>query len=184
MITRNVNNEYFQWLCSLISDSHDGSYKKLLTYLNSIEFSYILPMDSNRYFDGINLRYRFGYEKNIEDPIIASCLDNKSCSVLEMMVALAFRIEEQIMVNPANGMMSGRWFWMMIRNLGLASMTDGNFDSEYVNYIIYRFMNRDYGPDGEGSLVYMPGSPYDLRRMEIWYQMMRYLTEYNINEGE
>lgn len=184
MVTRNVNEEYFRWLCFLINDSKKGSYNKLLNYLYDTEFVYIMPMDGNRYEDGINMRYRFGRDNDIEDMIIASCLDDRPCSILEMMVALAVRIEEHIMINPENGMMPGRWFWKMIENLGLINMTDRRFDGEYVNSVVWRFLNREYGPNGEGSLVHIPDRQYDIKSMEIWYQMMRYLSIYRRNEGE
>ena len=183
-MTRDLNSEYFEWLCSLIRDSKPVkrvSYKHLMMYLYHTEFIYTIALDSNRYTDGIDLRYRFGYEHNIEGTIIASCLDFP-CSVLEMMVALAFRCEEHLMVNPVFGLMSGRWFWKMISNLGLDEMYDSNYDEDMVNGIIYRFLNRDYTPNGEGNLVYIPNCQYDLRTMEIWYQMMRYLNEY-LNNG-
>jgi len=185
MTARNINQDYFAWLISLIGDGlQTKPFNKLLNYLYDQEFVYILPMDGNRYSDGINLRYRYGYDYGIEDPIIASCLDNKSCSILEMMVALCVRVEEHIMQNPENGLAPGRWFWGMIDNLGLATMTDDRYDIEYVNGVIWRFLNREYGPDGKGGPIYIPNCPYDLRTMEIWYQMMRYLSEYKINEGE
>lgn len=183
-MTRDLNSEYFEWLCSLIRDSKpkkNVSYRNLMVYLYHTEFSFILPMDENRCVDGIDLRYRFGYEHNIEAPVIASYLDNSPCSVLEMMVALAFRCEEHIMFNPEDGVRSGRWFWQMIQNLGLSEMYDSKYDEELVNSIIWRFLNRGYDHDGEGSLVYIPNSQYDLRTMEIWYQMMRYLSEYRRN---
>ena len=184
MVIHDVNRDYFEWLCSLVSDSKPNrraSYNHLLEYLYSTEFVYTLPMDGNRYDDGINLRYRFGYEHNIDGPVIASCLDIKPCSIFEMMVALAFRCEEHIMYNPSCGMMSGRWFWMMISNLGLKDMTDRNYDGEYVNSVIWRFLDRKYSYDGEGGLIYIKDSKYDMRSMEIWYQMQRYLSEYRRN---
>lgn len=186
MISHDVNKDYFEWLCFLVSDSKPNrrvSYRKLLEYLHDTEFVYIMPMDANRYDDGINLRYRFGYENNIEGPVIASCLDFRPCSILEMMVALAFRCEEHIMFNPNNGMMSGRWFWMMIKNLGLIDMYDSNYDPEFVDNVIWRFLSRKYSHDGEGGLIYIENSPYDMRSMEIWYQMQRYLSQY-IRNGE
>ena len=186
-MTRNINSDYFEWLCSLISDSkprHGASYKKLLVHLYHTEFKYILPMDGNRYADGIDMRYRFGHENGIELPVIASCLDNNPCSVLEMMVALAFRCEEQIMFDPAYGIRSGRWFWMMVSNLGLGDMYDSRYDPSMVDTIIYNFINRSYEPDGAGNLIYIPNCQYDLRSMEIWYQMMRYLNEYRKNRME
>jgi len=75
------------------------SYQKLLRHLHNIDFQYMLPMDGNRAEDGIDLRYRFGYEKEYEGSTIASYLDNSPCSVLEMLIALAFRCEEHIMTD-------------------------------------------------------------------------------------
>lgn len=179
-MARDLNREYFDWLCSLIKDSKprkNKSYDRLLVYLYNTEFSYIHPMDENRCVDGIDFRYRFGYEHGIEGPVIASCLDTFPCSILEMMVALSFYCEEHIMVIPENGLQSGRWFWMMITNLGLADMTDDVFDIEYINRVIWRFLDRTYDKDGKGGLVYIPNCPYDLRTMDIWYQLMRYFSE-------
>ena len=129
---RDINNDYFEWLCNIVRDSKPSraSYKKLLTYLFNTEFVYVMPMDGNRFADGVDLRYRFGREHGIEDPIIASYLDIRPCSIFEMMVALAFRCEEHIMYNPVSGTLSGRWFWMFIDNLGLKDMTDTRFDDE------------------------------------------------------
>ena len=178
-MARDINSEYFDWLCSLIKDSvpNKASYHHLLRYLYETEFTFIHPMDENRCVDGINLRYRFGYENHIENPVIASCLDTFPCSILEMMTALAFYCEEHIMVNPDKGLRSGRWFWMMIKNLGLSIMYDSNFDPEYVNRVIWRFLNRSYDRDGKGGLIYIPGFRGDMRELEIWYQLMNYISE-------
>ena len=85
MVRDDVLNEYFDWMCQLVSDKQyigDHSYSKLLSKLHNIPFTYTIDMDGNRAADGIDLRYRFGYERNYEDYIIASFLDDKPCSVL------------------------------------------------------------------------------------------------------
>ena len=43
--------------------------------------------------------------------MISAYLDNKTCSVLEMMIALAIRCEEHIMDDPDVGNRTGQWFW-------------------------------------------------------------------------
>ncbi|WP_243133445.1 hypothetical protein [[Ruminococcus] torques] len=56
---------YFNWMCQLVFDgrySKKLSYRRLLKVLHKIEFTYSIPMDGNRAEDGIDLRYRFGYE--------------------------------------------------------------------------------------------------------------------------
>ena len=134
-------------------------------------------MDSNRAEDGINLRYRFGYENGYEDFMISACLDDKSCSVLEMLVALAIRCEEHIMEDSDIGDRTGEWFWIMIENLGLRSMNDARFDRAYVDETIDIFLNREYKRNGEGGL-FIVDAQRDLRHVEIWYQMCLYLEKY------
>ena len=109
--------------------------------------------------------------------MIAAFLDNQPCSVLEMMIALAIRCEEHIMDDPDVGNRTGQWFWNMIMNLGLGSMTDDQFDKRYAEQVIERFLNREYEQDGEGGLFTVKHCKHDLRTVEIWYQMCWYLDE-------
>jgi len=181
-VTRNeLNSEYFNWMCQLVCDerrySRRLSYRKLLYFLHSVDFNYTIDMDGNREEDGIDLRYRFGYENSYESSMIAAFLDNQPCSVLEMMIALAIRCEEHIMDDPDVGNRTGQWFWNMIMNLGLGSMTDDQFDKRYAEQVIERFLNREYEQDGEGGLFTVKHCKHDLRTVEIWYQMCWYLDE-------
>ena len=178
-MTNDLKARYFDWMCNLVCNSSYSkvSYRKLLNRLNEVEFIYILPMDANRLEDGVSLRYRFGYDDNIDSRVIASYLDDHPCSVLEMMIALAVRCEEHIMDDPDLGDRTGQWFWSMIVNLGLGPMTDDKFDDEYVDICIDRFLNRDYGPNGKGGLFTVKHPMRDLRDVEIWYQMCWHLSE-------
>lgn len=180
MTNDELNNSYFEWMYRLISDERCPkrvTYHKLLRYLHDTDFAYTIPMDGNRAEDGIDLRYRFGYENSYEDRIIAACLDYRPCSILEMMVALAIRCEEHIMDDPDIGNRTGQWFWSMISNLGLKHMSDEKFDSEYVDSVISKFLNREYRRNGEGGLFKVENSRRDLRSAEIWYQMCWYLDD-------
>lgn len=179
MTEKELNQEYFNWMCQLVCDKrwrNKGlSYQMLLSQLHSIDFQYTLPMDENRAEDGIDLRYRFGYEKEYEGSMIACYLDNRPCSVLEMLIALAFRCEEHIMSDPEVGNRMGQWFWSMIVSLGLSHMTDQFFDPENVNNVIFRFMEHQYDRNGNGGLFTINDCKYDLRTVEIWWQMNWYL---------
>lgn len=176
-----LSNLYFEWICQLVFSKRRKSYRKLLMYLHTIEFTYILNMDSNRAEDGRDLRYRFGYERHYDKSIIRMYLDTQPSSVLEMMVALALRCEENIMDNPEIGNRLELWFWTMITNLGLDSMNDSKFDKTCTNGIIYRFLNRDYKQNGDGGLFILKHPPRDLRKAEIWYQACWYLDEFLAN---
>ena len=165
-----LKKQYFEWMCGLICDKKyigHASYNKLLRYLNNKKFTYMLPMDENRLVDGLNLRFRFADE--------SACHIDGECSILEMMVALSLRCEEHIMADDEIGDRTGRWFWEMIDNLGLESMYDDNFDKVYADKIIFRFLNREYEPNGDGSLFTINNRNVDLRKVEIWYQMCWYL---------
>lgn len=179
MTSHELNDIYFDWLVQLVCEDENidsQSYYKLFSLLHDTQFYSLVPMDENRENDGIELRYRFGYERGIQARIIASELDYCPCSVLEMLVALVVRCEEHITVNPEIGCRFGRWFWMIMDNLGLGGMTDDVYDWRKANQIVTRFLNREYGPHGEGGLVYLPDSTEDLRQKDIWYQMMHYLS--------
>lgn len=177
MTRHELNNEYFQWMCQLVKWPRRSNYSTLLSYLHSVDFEYIIPMDGNRAEDGVELRYRFGYENDFDAPLIASYLDDRPCSVLEMMVALALRCEEHIADDPDIGNRTGLWFWEMVKNLGLMSMRDNTFDEDYAEDIVTRFLNRDFKRDGRGSLFTVQNCEYDLRTVEIWYQMCWYLND-------
>ena len=171
-------NEYFEWMYQLVCrDAKRLSYRKLLCKLFDTPFNYTIAMDGNRAEDGVDLRYRFGYECGFDNAAVANCLDDKDCSVLEMMVALSIRCEEHIMDNPDIGDRTGRWFLDMIVNLGLDKMTDERFDRDYVARVLRRFMNREYKRNGDGGLFTVHHSRVDMRLVEIWYQAMWYLDE-------
>lgn len=80
------------------------------------------------------------------------------------------------MTNPAKGDRTSQWFWGMITNLGLGSMSDSNFNEWLVNDIVTRFLDRDYEPDGRGGLFTVKNWNRDMRTAEIWHQLMAYIN--------
>lgn len=182
-----IKEEYFEWLYNYVCNgrSHSKvSYVRLLDLLHQIEFTYSIPMDENRAEDGIDLRYRFAIDNGYDNPgprfdvyTVTDILEGP-CSVLEMMVALAIRCEETIMDDTRYGDRTGQWFWNMISNLGIGLMTDDIFDGQIVEEKIYRFLDRDYEPDGRGGLFYIRDCEDDLRDIEIWIQLCWYLDTF------
>ena len=170
-----INDEYFDWLCEVVDSkrfSKHVSYRKLLMHLHNIEFTWFIPYDDNRADDGIMLRRKYALARHDEE---LSDYISGPCSVLEMMAALAIRCEESIMDDTLFGNRTGQWFWGMIRNLGLSPMNDSNFDAEFVDDVIARFLNREYEPDGKGGLFTIKNCDHDLRTVEIWRQLSWYL---------
>lgn len=173
-----LNDEYFEWLIDLTCKDRfasDISYRKLLTHLHEIEFTYSISKDQNRAKDGIDLRYRFALTQGYEHSYgyVMDCLEGP-CSVLEMMVALSIRCEE-FMDDPDIGDRTKQWFWGMLGSLGIGYMNDSRFDEQIVDDAVITFLNREYEPDGRGGLFTIYNCPTDLRDVEIWYQLCWYL---------
>jgi hypothetical protein len=172
----NIEAEYFQWLYDKVCNvraNRNVSYKQLFLYLYKTEFTYIISRDSNRAMDGEDLRYRFGYENG--DEYLGDSIQSP-CSVLEMLIGLSVRCEENIMSDSRYGDRTSQWFWTMISNLGLGYMTDDVFDERDIDEKITIFLNREYTHDGKGNIFYIPNSPEDLRDLEIWYQLLAYIN--------
>ena len=178
MIEHEINEDYFEWLYEGMCGnrySKNISYRKLLEHLHNTNFRYTISNDKNRASDGIDLRYSFALSQGCEDePELITDYLKGPCSVFEMMVALAQRCES-VMDDPKIGDRTGHWFWGMINNLGLGGMNDNRYDEQYVDDVINTFLDREYKSNGKGGLFTIRNCEYDLREVEIWYQLCWYL---------
>lgn len=177
MLNNDIYEQYFNWLCDVVNVS-TVSYGKLLRLLHRTKFRWSNMKDRNRAEDGVDLRFRFAKHKRLSKNDVLEWHDRTPCSVLEMMVALAIRAEEQIMDNPQVGNRTTQWFWGMISSLGLTGMSDDMFDLIEAKDIIERFLDREYSPDGKGGLFTIRDCEYDLRDVEIWTQLCWYLDRF------
>ncbi len=184
MTREKLNKYYIDYIAWLVEDKRfSKKYEELLKHLHEIPFRYLIPMDANREDDGINFRYRYGEENGYSAAEIAAYLDDRPCSVLEMMTALCVRCEESIMDGYSLKCLSSidsfteYLFSLMLENLGLSEMDDRNFDIDYVDERVNRFLDRDYAYNGDGGLFKLENPPRDLRGVEIWYQMCWYIDE-------
>ena len=175
-MSNRIHDEYFEWLFNLVCTQgySRNTHRKLLIRLHDTEFRYRIARDRNRAEYGEDLRYRFALDRGYD--IYATVADlGRPCSVLEMMIALAISCEEHIMDDPDYGDRTGQWFWGMISNMSLNTMTDDMYDESYVDECIQRLLDRKYDPDGKGGLFRIRGCKEDLRKVEIWYQLCWYL---------
>ena len=174
-IEEQIKSDYFEWLYNLMCKKRFDNkitYRQLLEFLHEVEFTYFIPYDENRAADGISLRYRYCLLHGCED---LECYISGPCSVLEMMVALAIHCES-IMADPSIGDRTAQWFWSMITNMGLGSMSDDKYSEWTVNDIVTRFLEREYDYDGRGGLFRVKGWDRDMRTAEIWHQLMAYMN--------
>lgn len=172
----NLQERYFQWICCIALSKDSIHYQSLLRYLYNKPYRYTHPRDANREADGIELRYRFAYSMGVAPAEVACELDDKPCSMLEMMIALAIRCEENFMRNFEIGDRTYEWFQDMIYSLQIAQ-NDFVFNERYVDQAVERFLNRDYAPDGLGSLFHLKHPYGDMRQVEIWDQAMWWISE-------
>lgn len=178
MFNNEIENEYFAWLYETVTGRRFAkciSYRKLMHQLHDVPFRWTIPKDANRAADGISLRRRYSIDMGFDSNYFSDYLEDKPCSVLEMMIGLAIRCEETIMDDPSKGDRTGQWFWEMITNLGLGSMSNDMYEPEYVKDVVDKLLDHEYGPDGTGGLFIVRGCKYDLRETEIWIQLLWYL---------
>lgn len=174
-----IEKEYYNWICGLMCGKDHfklTSFSNLLSMLYDREFIWTIQQDENRAEEGIELRCRFVREYEYEMSYITRYLGGRrSCSILEMMAALAIRCEENIMDDPEIGDRTTQWFWSMVDSLGLGAMYNSRFNPDYIDDVLTKFIKRDYSPNGKGGLFTIKKYPRDLRQVEIWYQLCWYL---------
>ncbi len=172
-----IRQLYFNWLVSLVAtDEEARKYHRLLNHLHEREFYWIVNNDFNRSADGIDMRSTFADENNIDYLTIRDDLMGP-CTVLEMLVGLANRIEFSIMGDEDFGDRTGLWFWEMIGNLGLTKMTFNRFNKADCDEILDNFLGRNYDFNGTGNIFYVENPSFDMQKAEIWNQMCWWLNE-------
>ena len=178
----NAKSDYYEWLISKIYTGDDFRYNDLMSYLLNRDFTWTISMDSTRAEDGFNLRHQYSDETENSFNCLNSEM-NAPCSILEMMIALTRRCEEQIMRDFDKGDRTGVWFWSIIETLELGQMEDGYFDQDFTAYVIQRLLKRKYKKDGsDGAMFIIHSNRYDMRTADIWYQAILYLEEVIKNE--
>lgn len=174
-----MSDAYFCWLKRLIGDGYfEENYQKLLWKLYTTVFFYELDYDRNRAADGVYLRKNFLREFRIDGPEAVNFEEGSPCSVLEMMVALARKAEDDIMHDPEIGDRTGHWFWVMLENLGLDIYDDIGYNEASVDRILYVFMHHQYAPNGgAGGMFSVRKSCRDMRKTDLWWQLNAFFEE-------
>ncbi len=176
-----IAQDYFHWLCEMVHiDQGNTSYWILAKDLHHIDFYSLVAHDENRALDGIELRDEYLSEINYPKYVDIE----GECSVLEMIIALARRMDFETS-DPYDLEESvdrtAFWFWEMLDNLGLTKFSDDAYveleGQIYVEWIIDLLLERKYEPNGLGGLFPLDYCEEDQREVEIWYQMNAYLNE-------
>lgn len=166
-----IDEQYLDWLYRqvLVRTRGGASYWKLLRQMHQTEFAWFVPNDGNRAEDGKDLRREWADQADLDpDPHWMEL----GCSFLEMLIALARRMEFEADGTPHH------WFWRLLENLGLESYHDGSgYSRNYVTKRMRVVMDRMYDHLGNGGLFPLPHTNKDQRRVELWEQMNEFLLE-------
>lgn len=171
---------YKDWLIQKIEfDGKSDMYIGLLDLLYETPFRWVIKSDKNRAADGIDWRWMFcqecDYDLNELNELIGD-----DCTVLEMLVGLAFKVANDVVGDIYKGDRTPDWFWRFIKNLGLDGCYGDYLPVEFRVHAmakLNKWMNRDIGYDGSGGLFPLKNPPGDERKVEIMYQMYAYVHE-------
>lgn len=173
MINARMLDDYYSYMLGIVDFDlpEHRRYGKLMYELNNIEFTWILPMDENRDMDAIELRRSFLIDNGYNE----RDLWDTPRSVLEVLVAFSKRIEIEITGEPGEDCL-GRWFWVMLENLGVL-MADRRFDIDVLRSNIDVWLNRKFDESGRGGIFPLKNWRNDQRKTDMWYQMHAYIHE-------
>lgn len=148
---------YYKFLLSLIGDCPDC---ELLRYLFEVDYIWTIHLDENRAQDGIDLRCLYANLNKLTIDIF----QDKPCSMLEMLIAFANRIENDFM-GSAEGNNAPRWFYQMLVSLGIAEDMK-RFDKSRVDHALIKFFNHQI------ALFDIPG----IEKLQLWDQLNSWLN--------
>lgn len=166
-------NEYFDYLCEIfkLRLPRYKKYRKVIARLFETEYTWDLEMDENRAKDGLDLRTEFLCSRRL---MMFDVWDDP-CNCLEMLLAFSRRIEIEVMGTPGEDNLS-RWFWEMLHNLGLLE-ADIYEDKAEIDRILDIWLSRKFTKKGRGNIFITHKNDTDLRDVEFWWQMQRYMSE-------
>lgn len=162
-------DRYFDWLIDLVNaDDH----LRFCRIMDGLDFTYVLPLDENRVDDAFELRDIYTDETGCDHG-----RNFTSCSLFEMLVALAYRCDRDIMYDADVGKRYSLWFHLFIESLFMQYSYDmRDLSEEEIIDICEKFMNRDYNKDGSGGM-FPVSDRRDQRKVQIWMQMNLWLVE-------
>lgn len=161
---------YFHWLCQRVTKAEvptpSLTHYSLLRLLHSTEYVWLVSGDDNRAEEGLELRHEYAIFTGDESILKMA----EGCSVLEMLIAFAYRAEFVTDDAPHE------WFWEMVHNLGLDQYTDAaELQETYIRHVLDVWLWRQYSPNGAGGIFPLILHYEDQRQVETWYQFHAYL---------
>lgn len=168
--------EYFEWLKEQVSFEggrvFTESEDRILGILFLMDFEFSMPMDKNRAKDGLILRKIWGnrrLEAGEKVDLGAIFEGKEQCSMLEMLLGLAIRMED-LLFEPGQNHIS-KWFWEMIDNSEWPKILEKEGVKELKKAILAWTTEKPW-PKAQN-----PFKKAHFSGQEIWYQMHEYVGE-------
>lgn len=173
---RNMSwDHYGYWLIDRVGFKKKR-YEDLVFELHTIPFSFCIASDESRVADGLELRDEYYLEMDYISPIFK----DEKCSVLEVLVALAIRIECEYIGDPREEHPE-QIFWEMVGNLFNIEqnwrLCTSEIDRDFIHKKVDIWIKRRFNYDGSGSIFPLKNPDCDQADVNIWGQMNRYLME-------
>jgi hypothetical protein len=161
-----IDYEYYEWLKAQIEIPNGKSYNGVFEIMHNLEFVWTVPNDDNRIQDGLDLRYEF-----LNSP--EQTLHLQGATLLEILVSLSRRTAFTAGGTPE------QWAWQLLRNLRFHKKPDPltEHQSARVKDMLDTLIWRTYQRDGRGGFFPLNHPDEDQTKVEIWYQMNKYVME-------
>lgn len=165
-MTKTIDYEYYHWLISHIFTPANKSFNELFEIMHNMEFIWTVPNDDNRIQDGFDLRVEFLDGRN-------NSLNLEGATLLEILVSLSRRVAF------TGGGIPEQWAWKLLKNLRLNKMFDPLTEENRLKThdILDSLVWRTYERDGRGGFFPLKNPEEDQTKVEIWYQMNKYVIE-------
>lgn len=162
-----IDYDYYNWLVSHVHIPNGKSYAGLFEVMHNTEFHWTVPNDDNRIQDAIDLRSEFLHGRK-------KTLNLEGATLLEVLVSLSQRV-----AFTAGVISPKKWAWKLLKNLRLTDKSDPltEDDINRINDVLDALVWRTYSQDGRGGFFPLKNPEEDQTKVEIWYQMNKYVME-------
>ena len=167
---------YFNHLVEIVCNKqhHRMDYIPLLDLLNSIPFVVMVDMDENRADYGAFLRKRWLQNEDLYEYLYE--FDDDKVSVLEVLIGIAQRLEDQV-GDVMEGDHTSDRFWEILHNLDIEKYDSKNYKPLNIKEKVRNWMLRKYKNDGSGSIFPIKNVVKNYNSLQIWDQMSIYVME-------
>lgn len=181
-IKKSIDLKYYcRWLITdYVFFDYYNIYSDLFFRLLTTEFEILIDLDENRLNDGMRIRNTF-FEEYMDADILDEVY-NLPCSVLEVLIALSWRLDHEYIgdhmtIDTFEERKEYELFFEMVENLGLDQFPNKYYDEREIDRILKKWLLRKFKKNGEGSIFPISYPVNNQKEIEIWAQAMEYINE-------